>query len=382
MPPSGEGARPLRLLIACPGVGHVARGFESFAEECFAALREQPELEVTLAGGAGPAGGGRVTVPVPAPRHPLLRAAGAAARRDGYFAQQLVFSAGLLPVVATRRPDVILASDWVLIGALGRWRALAGRRHPKLLLSNGAPGAPPYDPAVDHVQQLTPAMHRVALEAGEPPARHTLLPYGVGVPAEPPPDDRASRARLRDALGLRADPELLLCVAALNRWHKRLDYLIAEVARLPRRPHLVLIGEPEGETPGLLADAGRRLGPDGFTARTVPLGEVGDYYAAADMFVLPSVHEGMGRVLVEALGHGLPVLAHDAEWSRAVVGRHGFLADLERPGALAGLIERVRADDGGLAARAARHRHARERFSWSELAPAYVKMVRVCAGRR
>jgi glycosyltransferase involved in cell wall biosynthesis len=190
-----------------------------------------------------------------------------------------------------------------------------------------------------------------------------------------PEDDPGLRRRL----GLPRDAELLLSVAALNRWHKRLDYLIDEVASLERRPHLVLLGERDEEAPVVLAQARRLLGEGGFTHRTVPRAEVGAYYRAADMFVLASRHEAMGRVLVEALAHGLPVLAHDAEWSRSVVGEHGFLADLERPGALAALIEHVRSDDGGRPARLARHRDAFERFSWERLTPRYVEMVRACA---
>jgi glycosyltransferase involved in cell wall biosynthesis len=142
---------------------------------------------------------------------------------------------------------------------------------------------------------------------------------------------------------------------------------------------VVLLGEPQAETPALLEHVRERLGERGFTVRTVPRTEVPSYYRAADMFVLPSRYEAMGRVLVEALAHGLPVLAHDAEWSRSVLGEHGFLADLERPGALAALIERVRASDGGAEARAARHRDAHERFSWARLTPRYVEMLRACA---
>src|SRR5213080_122679 len=38
-----------RLLIACSGLGHVQRGFETFARECFEALRGEPGLDVHLA---------------------------------------------------------------------------------------------------------------------------------------------------------------------------------------------------------------------------------------------------------------------------------------------------------------------------------------------
>jgi 1,2-diacylglycerol 3-alpha-glucosyltransferase len=373
-------ARPIEVLIACPGVGHVVRGFESFAEECFEALRGRPELNVTLVGGRGRPGDGRLTARVPPPGGALSVAAGRLVRRPPYTGQQMLFASLLAPLVAARRPDVLLISDWLVASAIGRWRWLSRQRY-TVLLSNGAGAGPHFDRAVDHVQHLTPASHRLALDAGEPPERHTLLPLGVAIPpvfAPPAPEERAA---LRARLGLPADEEILLSAAALNAWSKRLPYLVDEVASLERRPHLLLLGQPDEETPEVLRHARERLGEAGHTVRTVPRCAMPAYYRAADMFVLASRYEAMGRVLVEALSHGLPVLAHDAAWARFVVGAHGRFADLGEPGALRALIERARAEEDGPAAAAARHGSAYERFSWDRLAPRYVELFRTCAGR-
>ena len=63
----------------------------------------------------------------------------------------------------------------------------------------------------------------------------------------------------------------MLSVAALNRRHKRQDYLIAELAALPApRPFLLLAGEPDAETPEVRAMATAHLGAGGFDMRTVP----------------------------------------------------------------------------------------------------------------
>jgi 1,2-diacylglycerol 3-alpha-glucosyltransferase len=351
-------------------VGHVVRGFESYAEECFEALRGRPELEVALVGGHGRPRDGRLTVPVPAADAALARALGRGMGRDGYFAQQILFAVGLAPMLAARRPHVVLVSDWVLASALGRVRALT-RLGYKLLLSNGAPGGPRFDWSIDHVQQLTPALQRIALEGGEPPERHTLLPLGRAIAPQPP---ALSSRETRIALGLPPDRELLLCVSALNAWHKRLDYLVDEVSALEPRPHLVLLGQREQETPLILRRARDRLGAEGFTVRTVPRGEVAAYYRAADVLVHAAVHEALGLVLVEGLGHGLPVVAHDSPTSRFVLGPHGFLGDLTRPGGLAPLVTAARAAPA--ADRAARHASAYERFSWDRLAPRYVETLR------
>jgi 1,2-diacylglycerol 3-alpha-glucosyltransferase len=94
------------------------------------------------------------------------------------------------------------------------------------------------------------------------------------------------------------------------------------------------------------------------------------------MFVLASTFEAMGRVLLEALAHGLPVLAHDHHATRFALDRHGYRSDLTRPGNLAALIRSLGEDDLSEEKQRERHRHVYERFSWEALAPRYVDLIR------
>ena len=372
------GSGPIRVLLPCSGIGIAVRGFETFAIECHAALRRHPRVHPTLVRARGRPGEGERRASTIARDSRAARALGKLARRDGYFAEQMVFVLSLLPVIARERPHVILFSDWALGGALGRIRALT-RRGYRLLLCNGAPGPPPYDSAIDHVQQLTPAYHQLALDAGEPPARHTLLPLGVALEPELRRPSGDERAALRSSLGLPREAELLLSVAALNVWHKRLDYVVREVAAMEPRPHLVLLGQREDETPAVIALATELLGADGFTARTVAPGEVAAHYRCADMFVLGSLYEASGRVLLEALGHGLPTLCHDSETTRFVTGRYGLRGDLSEPGGLRALVAHARAEPLSGERRVDQHRFAYETFGWDSLLPRYVDMIERCA---
>jgi glycosyltransferase involved in cell wall biosynthesis len=136
----------------------------------------------------------------------------------------------------------------------------------------------------------------------------------------------------------------------------------------------VLLGARERETRAVLAQAEAALG-SGFTARTVSPSRVPDHYRAADALVLGSLHEAMARVLVEALGHGLPVLCHDGEVMRFVTGDQALRADLAQPGALAGLVSELRRTGDPPDARRARHAFARERFGWEALLPRYANMI-------
>lgn len=375
-----DGERPVKVMIACSGLGHVARGFETFAQESFEALRGHPEVAAYLVKGAGPAAQGELVARTVRRDEAPARALGRALRRDPYVAEQLVFAARCLPLIASCDPDVIFFSDWAFGKVLGRWRSATGRRY-RLLMSNGAAGPPPYDPAFDHIQQLTPLFMDLATAAGEPQGRHTLLPLGFHLVAdERRPTDEETRAR-RVRLDLPVDRDIVLSVAALNVWSKRLDYLIREIAGLQPRPHLVLLGQPEAETEEVLALARTLLGTDGFTVRTVPAAEVADYYRAADALVLCSIYEGMGRVLVEALSHGLRVIAHDAHWARYVTGGHARLADLTAEGELRKVLRTVLDQPPEAAACRAGQRFAQETFGWEALTPRYVEMFRVSARR-
>ena len=180
---------------------------------------------------------------------------------------------------------------------------------------------------------------------------------------------------MRERLGLPAHQPVVLSVGWISRTHKRMDYVVEEVAGLPApRPFLMLLGALDRSSDEILRLAHERLGPGGCAARSVPYHEVAPYYAAADCFVLASLSEGFGRVFLEALAHGLPVIAHRHPVMQYVLGEDGILADLSVEGALACHLPQVLA--GPADARAMRRRwdSVRRRFSWDTLSPRYRRM--------
>jgi len=69
----------------------------------------------------------------------------------------------------------------------------------------------------------------------------------------------------------------------------------------------------------------------------VPYEQMPAYFAACDVFVLPSVYEGNARVLAEAAAAGKPVVATDVSGTRDTVidGETGYIVPVGRPEALA-----------------------------------------------
>jgi len=137
--------------------------------------------------------------------------------------------------------------------------------------------------------------------------------------------NETKRSQLRSSLNL--DTKLTFIFAARWAKSKGID-LVLEAVRSPRlasrRFVLLLAGEADPtdvddslRTSDLLAAEShlRILGP---VADSLP-----DILSAADVFVLPSLHEGMPLGLLEGMATGLPALVSDIEVNRMIVERSG-----------------------------------------------------------
>ena len=136
---------------------------------------------------------------------------------------------------------------------------------------------------------------------GVPRARIAVTPPGTVKPARLP--------RRRPARG----PLELLCVATLTPRKGHL-LLVEALAALADRPwHCRLVGSAE-RAPEHATKVRYEIGRHGLKGRIALEGEwsparLPEAYAEADLFVLPSYHEGYGMALAEALAWGLPVIA-------------------------------------------------------------------------
>jgi len=298
--------------------------------------------------------------------------------RGAYSVEQGSFFLSLLPHVYFKKPDVIYFSDENLGNMLWHWRRLTKQSY-KLLFSNGGPILPSFFVRPEHIQQLVPIHLDTALKAGVPAEKQSLVPYAVDISSELPILTPNERAALRHQLGLSGQQPLLLSVGAINRVHKRMDYVIREVASLTEpRPYLLLLGQQDAESQEIIKLGNELLGSDNFQTRSVAQDEVKNYYKIADAFILASLGEGLPRVLLEAISYGLPCLVHDYEVTRFVLEPEGYLANFELPGSLANLISQALAEADDISHRYRCHQQAYNRFSWEKLRPDYVKLIQCC----
>jgi len=167
------------------------------------------------------------------------------------------------------------------------------------------------------------------------------------------PATPSERAALRARLGLSPDMTWVLFVGFFSR-DKAPDVLfdawLSLQAAMPRLG-LVFVGATESpyfEVDRKLAASVRaRADADGAADRVrfaAPVAGVEEYFRAADLFVMPSLREGFGMAIVEAMACGLPVIATRlAGVTDTIVtdGENGLLVPPGDPAAIARAIERI-----------------------------------------
>lgn len=92
------------------------------------------------------------------------------------------------------------------------------------------------------------------------------------------------------------------------------------------------------------------------------------YYQNSDLFILPSLREGLALVLLEAIACGLPVISTDVSGSKDIVTKNGIIVPKKDPKALAEAIIYVMRDKKKLKNMSRISRRRATDFSWDNVA--------------
>lgn len=201
-------------------------------------------------------------------------------------------------------------------------------------------------PRVTKAIAISHAVAERLRRGGVPAGRIELIPNALEpvtmIPQRP-------RDEVRAELGLPSDARLAIAVGQLVPW-KGHDLLLEAFARLAAdhpQLHLAVVGSDLfGDQPEYVAALGARAARPDLAGRVHLTGhrdDVPDLLAAADLFILPSFGEPFGRVVIEAMAAGLPVIATMPGGPAEIVvpGRTGLLVPQGRPEALAQAIRFV-----------------------------------------
>ncbi len=180
---------------------------------------------------------------------------------------------------------------------------------------------PPRLPSVRHVVINSLAAQQLSWRKG---LSSVLIPNVMDF-AQPPPPADAYAGRLREALGLGPD-ELLILQPTRVVQRKGIEHAV-ELTRRLERPACLVISHASGDEG---ADYARRIdeyaallgvrvcfvdgviaAERGFDASGRPLFRLDDIYSQADLVTYPSLEEGFGNALLEAVYHRRPLLVNN-----------------------------------------------------------------------
>jgi glycosyltransferase involved in cell wall biosynthesis len=198
---------------------------------------------------------------------------------------------------------------------------------------------------------------------GTAPGKIDVVPLGPGLPPAPDP---VPEAQLRAQLGL-GDRPLVLSVSA-RRPHKNLARLIEAMGRLPHAA-LVLPGYPSAFEDELRAVA-RRAGAEDRVHMTgwIDDAQLEGLYAACTCLAFPSLAEGFGLPILEAMVRDVPVACSAVSALPEVAGDAALLFDPLSVDAIAAAVGQLLGDAALRARLVARGRVQAARFSWERTA--------------
>ena len=208
---------------------------------------------------------------------------------------------------------------------------------------------------------------------GVAPERIDVIPAGAG---SSPTGERLAPGELRSRhdLGERA---VVLCPAS-NLPHKNLPALVAALALLDRgaRPVLVLCGR--GTDAPALRERARATGveADFRGLGSVTAAELEGLYALAGCVALPTLYEGFGLPVLEAMARGVPVVCSDLPVLHEVAGPAAVYFDPRAPADIAAAIGRVLGDGALVATLRDAGQTRAAGFSWAAAAEATLESYR------
>ena len=164
-----------------------------------------------------------------------------------------------------------------------------------------------------------------------------VIPNGIDIKRF----EKLNRQEARNKLGLNGE----FAIMTVARFEKRkgLEFLIRALPELNFPFVCFLVGD--GEERGNLENLSKNLG---VSDKVKFLGQIEnkkipEYLSAADCFILPSLEEGFGIVVLEAQAAGLPVIGTNVGGIKDIIedGRTGLLVEPADPKALAEAIAKV-----------------------------------------
>lgn len=231
-----------------------------------------------------------------------------------------------------------------------------------------------------HFHAITDAVRQSAIRRLKiPPERISVVPRGrrrsrLGEPGA------QRRAQVRRRLNVPLDARVLLHVGREEHQKGHAVLLEAAAPILLERPDVVLmLAGRRGNTSPAIDTAVANL-PTGSVRRLGHVNDVPDLLAASDVFVFPSLYEGLGGAALEAMAMAVPIIASDLPALREILDGVALFVDVNSPRSLTTRISEILNRPGEASTRASAGRQRFDNtYEHSHVVAAMASMFRLAA---
>ena len=346
----------MRIAIASSGLGHVARGIETWAADTASTLHQAGSDVTLFSADDKPAQAYEVCLPCwrrdDRLANRITKAMPGFSWRWGlkskYGVEQFSFWLALRKQLKQKQFDILHVQDPMLAFWCNIWRR-KGWLKTREILGHGTEEPGEFLRRFPYVQQLAPwHLEQSQEELGEDAVHYwRAIPNFVDTKLFKPEEDGQPNP-YRSKFHIPEAALVLVSAAALKRHHKRCDIVIEAFGKLlhdwpsgQEKPWLLMAGAATDDTPELrqLADA---CGEGHIQLMTnLPRSEMPDFLRAGSAFVLGSLFEMMPIALLEALATGLPLLVNNHPVMNWMAGKGGMPVDITTSSQLASAMQNL-----------------------------------------
>jgi glycosyltransferase involved in cell wall biosynthesis len=238
---------------------------------------------------------------------------------------------------------------------------------------------------VDVCAATTKDAAQEAEQFGIPKQRVRIVPNGVDT-REFCPGDSAMRTDARERAGLGPGPTAIYC-GRLSAEKNAYGLVRAWRVVADAVPGAVLVVVGDGPLKETLANAIRAAALEGVVRLMGAQTDVAPWYQMADLFVLPSNHEGLSNSLLEAMSCGLPIVATRVSGSSEILGEieAGILVDVgDEAGLASAMIAMLTSPERRRICGGHARRYVEQKYTLSVVAEQVVRVYQelAAAGRR
>lgn len=361
--------RQNRIFLVCTGLGRVSRGFESYINDLATKLTLEPvhfSTYVLL--------GKKINNVVykshsifNIPRNFKLLMWMGASSTLRFNIEQITFFVGLLPYLIFKKPKAIYLGEYNLYCYLFKIRKLLNLNFSLVLYTGGqaAPGL--FDNHRDYVHHITDVYYQMLIAQGVPANRQFILPHFVAI------DFDINENLISEIKKLAKGKKILLSVGQIDRDIKQMHLIPKLFEGLADSVFPIIIGATTDETESVIARFDEVFKSDGYLMKQVPRNELGNYYKAADLFILCSKRESFGYAFVEALYFDLPIICNDFDEVKFVLKSNAHYLNMKAQNESIDWINKnfssINKKNSGEG-----KDFVNAIYSWESLQPSYLKM--------